>query len=76
MTIQETVRAIKALRAPIPEIPLSEGLDATPSELPYAEGLDWYYALVDVGNDAIANYNYEELGFYEDWRRDVKRVMV
>lgn len=40
------------------------------------ESLDWYYVLVNVGNDAIASYNYEELGFYEDWRRDIKRVMA
>lgn len=58
----------------------SEGLAisaaVSKTEMTLSEGLAWYYDLVSAGNDSIASYDYEQLEFMEDWRRDIKRVMV
>ena len=45
-------------------------------ELEYIEALNWYWDLIMLGSWALADYQFEDFEFYEDWRRAIKGAMI
>ena len=46
--------------------------DAKSNSVIKLDYLQWYWDIIGLSTDALAQQDFESYQFYEDWRRDIK----